>query len=141
MDGSLSSLLIQLLLLLPNTLDLPSTQLIHALYLALMFHPIYIHTDPDSVSNVYKITDKIGAVMTGLVTDSRAQVRKEEECVNLPSFLGKRDQTEREELDKVDRSCLCLYYLLPGFVPSHDDQIKPNHLKIISNMHIWKYNK
>ena len=34
------------------------------------------HADPDSVSNIYKITDRIGAVMTGLVTDSRAQVRE-----------------------------------------------------------------
>lgn len=32
--------------------------------------------DPDSVSNIYKITDKIGAIMTGLVTDSRAQVTR-----------------------------------------------------------------
>jgi hypothetical protein len=28
------------------------------------------------VSNIYKVTDKIGAVMTGLVTDSRAQVTR-----------------------------------------------------------------
>jgi 20S proteasome subunit alpha 1 len=28
------------------------------------------------VSNIYKITDKIGAIMTGLVTDSRAQVTR-----------------------------------------------------------------
>jgi len=32
--------------------------------------------DPDSVSNIYKITDRVGAVMTGLVSDSRAQVTR-----------------------------------------------------------------
>jgi 20S proteasome alpha/beta subunit len=32
--------------------------------------------DPSSVSNIYQITDKVGAVMTGMTTDSRAQVTR-----------------------------------------------------------------
>ena len=33
-------------------------------------------SDPSSVSNIYQITDKVGAVMTGMTTDSRAQVTR-----------------------------------------------------------------
>ena len=43
---------------------------------SLICNPFAYYLDPDSVSNIYKITDRVGAVMTGLVSDSRAQVTR-----------------------------------------------------------------